>query len=128
MLLPVEVIGMREGSPAEYSEILSEVRKLHVIAGKPSARTIAKCCNLSHTSVNEILKAIGRPSWRSIEQVVTVLGGDVDTIKTMWIESMGATEAALKDPPPLSVNAQILGELRAIRALLEEMRNDRLRS
>ena len=79
--------------PAEYCrELLVALRELHLRAGAPSTRSIARSTGneISHDTVNRILKGSDLPQWRSLEFIVKALEGDVETFLDLWVSARRA--------------------------------------
>jgi hypothetical protein len=67
-------------------DLLSMLRELHLHAGEPSTRRIARCTHaLSHDTVHRMLTGPGLPRWGPLELVVEALDGDVEAFRLLWI-------------------------------------------
>jgi DNA-binding NarL/FixJ family response regulator len=72
-----------DGPLANFFDALLD---LHRRAGEPSIRDIARQIQtLSHDTVHRTLTGPTLPRWASVEMVVQALGGDVDSIKSVWL-------------------------------------------
>ena len=64
------------------------LRALHVRAGQPSSRDMAKGIGgVSHTTLNAAIRGTSIPSWVITEKVVEYLGGDVETFRDLWVDT-----------------------------------------
>jgi DNA-binding phage protein len=70
-------------------DLLVALRDLHLHAGEPSTRAIARSAGraVSHDTVNRVLRGDGLPSWTSLEFVVKALGGDVEAFRKLWVSA-----------------------------------------
>jgi hypothetical protein len=67
-------------------DILLELRQLHLLAGEPSMRAIARSTGaLSHDTVHRVLTGPGLPQWGPLELVVEALHGDVEAFRLLWV-------------------------------------------
>lgn len=67
-------------------DLLLALRELHLRAGEPSTRVIARCTHaLSHDTVHRILTGPGLPRWGPLELIVEALDGDVEAFRLLWI-------------------------------------------
>lgn len=115
---------------ADYHERLLH---LHVQAGRPSSRTVARHSgtNISHTSVIKILQGQRLPSWELLRAVLRGLSADEtteDAFSELWVAAyrelnpVKAGDAPTSMPPIRPGDAaMILTELQEIRRLLEEL-------
>ncbi|MEV7021384.1 tetratricopeptide repeat protein [Kitasatospora sp. NPDC093558] len=73
----------------QVSDLSRELRRLHLLAGEPSAREISRRTHgmLSHTTVSQTLRGARLPSWRSLEAVVSALDGDVEEFRRLWVDT-----------------------------------------
>lgn len=72
-------------SAGPVRDVLAELRELHLLAGEPSMRAIARSTGaLSHDTVHRVLTGPGLPNWRPLELVVKALNGDVDAFRERW--------------------------------------------
>ena len=61
------------------------LRALHVRAGAPSTRVIARGIgSISHTTVSQTLRGDRVPSWPLLSKIVLQLGGDEDEFRDLW--------------------------------------------
>lgn len=66
-------------------DLLAALRDLHLDAGEPSVRAIARSTReLSHDTVHRVLTSPAAPAWRSLELVVKALGGDLAVFRQLW--------------------------------------------
>jgi tetratricopeptide (TPR) repeat protein len=78
---------MDERQAAAIKRLVESIRALHLRAGEPSAREIARRIGkggLSHSSVNAVLRSGALPRWGPLELVVVALGGQVDEFREQW--------------------------------------------
>lgn len=67
-------------------DLLLALRDLHLHAGEPSTRAIARRTRaLSHDTVHRVLTGPGLPTWGPLELVVEALDGDVQAFRLLWI-------------------------------------------
>ncbi|MEV4314961.1 response regulator transcription factor [Actinocrispum sp. NPDC049592] len=72
------------GGPA--ADFFHALYDLHLRAGEPSIRDIAKSTNqLSHDTVHRTLTGPAVPKWANVEKVVQALGGSPETIQPLWL-------------------------------------------
>lgn len=65
--------------------LFSELRKLHIRAGKPSSREVATSIGgISHTTVNNVIRGKRIPSWLVLSRIVRELGGDEALFRGLW--------------------------------------------
>jgi hypothetical protein len=75
-------------APGLGHDLLSALRDLHLRAGEPSMREIARrTCALSHDTVHRVLTHPELPRWGPLELVVEALGGDVESFRQLWISA-----------------------------------------
>lgn len=72
---------------------------LHLEAGKPSGRELAARSGglISHTAVSAVLRCERLPTWRCLEPVIRLLGGDREVYKELWIAAERAEPFAARD-------------------------------
>lgn len=64
------------------------LRDLHVRAGEPSSRAMAKeIGGISHTTLYAALRGTSVPSWPVTQKLVEHLGGDVETFRDLWADT-----------------------------------------
>jgi hypothetical protein len=81
------------GTPGPFHDLLSELRDLHLRAGEPSMRAIARATRaLSHDTVHRVLVGPALPRWGPLELVVEALGGDVERFRDLWLAARRAME------------------------------------
>ena len=75
-------------------DILIALRELHLLAGEPSVRDIARLTGhaLSSATVHRVLTQPEVPRWGTLEPVVEALGGDVESFRHLWISARRAME------------------------------------
>lgn len=74
-------------------DLLLALRDLHLRAGEPSVRMIARSTSaLSHDTVHRVLTRPVLPGWGPLELVVEALGGEVDAFRLLWISARHAME------------------------------------
>lgn len=80
-----------ELEPAAALQLLAAaLRRLHEEDGAPSTRVVARMAErrglgLSHTSVHNLLTGSVVPSWDVLRRVVTVLDGDPEQFRALWL-------------------------------------------
>jgi hypothetical protein len=80
-------------TPGPCRDLLVALRDLHLEAGEPSVRTIARSTKaISHDTVHRVLTGPTLPAWWPLERVVVALGGDVATFRQLWKIARRATE------------------------------------
>jgi hypothetical protein len=114
-----------------WEQYLHDLRTLHKASGERSARRIAQLTDdrLSADEIDSYLDGVLVPAWPKLERLIwTLNGGDKEekifaehwkrlTPRSQWKSG--------KDQPPRMAPGEsaILGELQAIRALLEKIVN-----
>jgi hypothetical protein len=86
---------IRKLEPAEHSrDLLTALRDLHLLAGEPSMRAIARSTGhkISCDTVHRVLTGPDLPRWVPLEHVVIVLDGDVETFRNLWVSARRAME------------------------------------
>lgn len=79
--------------PGVAGDILAELRRLHLRAGEPSVRAIARSTGaISHDTVHRVLTGPDVPQWGPLELVVEALHGDVEVFRELWIAARSAME------------------------------------
>jgi hypothetical protein len=74
-------------------DILVELRRLHLRAGEPSVRAIARSTGaISHDTVHRVLTSPELPQWGPLELVVEALHGDVEVFRELWITARSTME------------------------------------
>lgn len=64
------------------------LRDLHVRAGEPSSRAMAKeIGGISHTTLYAALRGTSVPSWPVTQKLVEHLGGDVEAFRDLWADT-----------------------------------------
>ena len=82
-----------EAVPGPCGDILLELRRLHLRAGEPSMRAIARSTGaLSHDTVHRVLTGPALPHWGPLELVVEALHGDVEAFRGLWIAARSAMD------------------------------------
>jgi len=78
-------------------DLLVALSELHLHAGEPSTRMIARSTGhaISHDTVHRILAGKDVPRWRPLELVVKALDGDVETFRALWISARRAMEQGI---------------------------------
>jgi hypothetical protein len=80
-------------TPGPGGDIMLELHRLHLLAGEPSMRTIARSTRaLSHDTVHRVLTGPTLPQWGPLELVVEALHGDVEAIRVLWVKARQAME------------------------------------
>ncbi|GAA2878405.1 toll/interleukin-1 receptor domain-containing protein [Nonomuraea rubra] len=88
-------------SPAAQ-ELFAALRQLHLRAGEPSTRAIAKASDLSHTTVHSALRGPRVPSWPVLAKLVAALDGDEEEWRERWTATRDAGEQSAPLPIPAS--------------------------
>lgn len=89
---PDSAIGQASAS-GSADDILLKLRRLHLVAGEPSMRAIARSTGtLSHDTVRRVLNGPALPQWEPLELVVRALNGDVETFRGLWVAARGAMD------------------------------------
>ncbi len=86
-------IRRRLPEPAEHChDLVVALRQLYLRKGEPSTRSVARDTGkqISHDTVNRMLKGSDLPQWTSLEFVVKALGGDVETFRNLWVAARQA--------------------------------------
>jgi len=69
----------------ELDDLTAYLLGLHVAAGRPATRTIARATGISHTRVHNYLHgAGGTASWARVATLVAHLGGDEAAAQPLW--------------------------------------------
>ncbi|MEV0223823.1 response regulator transcription factor [Streptomyces sp. NPDC050704] len=80
-------------APGPLADLLTALYLLHLRGGEPSMRELADRTRLlSHDTVHRALTRPEAPRWRSLEMVVTALGGDVGHFRDLWVSARLAEE------------------------------------
>jgi hypothetical protein len=80
-------------APGPSRDVLVALRELHLLAGEPSTRAIARSTGaLSHDTVYRVLTGPDLPRWGPLELVVEALHGDVETFRGLWVSARRAME------------------------------------
>jgi tetratricopeptide (TPR) repeat protein len=100
-----------------------ELRRLHLRAGEPSSRELARALGrgvLSHTTINATLRGTRVPRWQSLELVSGALGGDIELVRRLWTAARNA-EGTDVWPPTVQPGQSVVGRreelLRLIRCV-----------
>ena len=86
---------IRKLESTEHSrELLVALRELHLLAGEPSMRTIARAAGrkISCDTVHRVLTGPDLPRWGSLELIVVALDGDVEFFRDRWVSARRAME------------------------------------
>jgi hypothetical protein len=75
----------------------SQLRELHLAAGKPSARVLERKTGYGSTTCNDVLRGARFPSWEVTEALVAVLGGDAPDWRQRWQEARRALDRPMVD-------------------------------
>ena len=76
--------------PADaFSRFFNELNTLHIRAGAPSTRDLARITrsvggDMSHTTVHHALRGPRLPRWETTRPLVEVLGGNLDHFRELW--------------------------------------------
>lgn len=86
--------------------LFSALRALHVRAGEPSSRAIARGAGgLSHTTVHGALRGARVPSWPVLAKLVKALDGDEEEFRELWAATRDAGIASEPLPVPAASSA-----------------------
>jgi tetratricopeptide (TPR) repeat protein len=84
-------------------EFAAELRKLHVQAGKPDFRTLARLTGYGRTVLSQALSGNRLPTWQVAEALATALQGDVAQLRRLWAAAREAPTAWTPRELPESV-------------------------
>lgn len=80
----------------------SALQSLHMRAGQPSARVIARGIgSISHTTVSQTLRGDRVPSWPLLSKIILGLGGDEDEFRDLWAATRHAGTPTEGLPAPV---------------------------
>jgi cell pole-organizing protein PopZ len=69
-------------------ELNRDLRRLHRVAGEPSLRTMADSIgDVSHSTINAVLRGKTLPRWPILEKIVKYLDGDVAYYRLLWLDA-----------------------------------------
>ncbi|WP_159083556.1 ATP-binding protein [Nocardioides terrigena] len=71
--------------PGPQRELVDALHDLHLRAGWPSLRTLAREAGCSHTTVSHVFSSARLPAWGVLELVVEALGGDTSGFHDLWL-------------------------------------------
>jgi Golgi phosphoprotein 3 (GPP34) len=113
-------------TPAAHS-LFQALRDLHLEAGEPSCRDLAKKCgpgNISHNTVNQILRGQKLPRQPHLEVLVHAMGGDWLRFKALWCEARKEAGGGGADDPAAdpATGSEPDSEIRRLRAELDWLR------
>ncbi len=83
--------------PQAVRSLIRELQHLHVRSGQLSCRGIADqirrngVIQVSHTTVNTVLRGTYLPSLRVLEAIVTALDGDPGLFRSYWMRAHGGS-------------------------------------
>jgi hypothetical protein len=82
--------SLHEKRLRKYQDVVQELQRLHVRAGKPSCRHLAEEISsreyrVAHSTVNTVLNGSVPPSWALLEKLVTAMNGDAAHFKALWV-------------------------------------------
>ena len=89
---PVGKIRKLPTAPGPAGDIALELQRLHLLAGEPSMRAIARSTALSHDTVHRVLTGLALPQWGPLELVVEALHGDVEAFRVLWVAARRAMD------------------------------------
>jgi hypothetical protein len=81
--------------PSPCHDLLAALRELHLQAGEPSTRAIARSTGraISHDTVHRILTGQDLPRWNTLELIVKALDdGKVETFRALWVSARRSME------------------------------------
>ncbi|WP_053733707.1 tetratricopeptide repeat protein [Nocardia sp. NRRL S-836] len=84
-------------------EFAAVLRALHVRAGKPDFRTLAKLTGYGRTVLSQAVNGNRLPTWHVAEALVTALQGDVPQLQRLWAAAHEASAAPMPRELPDSV-------------------------
>ncbi len=113
-------------TPAAHS-LFQALRDLYLEAGEPSCRDLAKKCgpgNISHNTVNQILRGQKLPRQPHLEVLVHAMGGDWCRFKALWCEARKEAGGGGADDPAADpvTGSEPDSEIRRLRAELDWLR------
>jgi acetyl esterase/lipase len=78
--------------PCPSHDLVVALRELHLHAGEPSTRAIARSSGgaISHDTVHRILTSDDVPTWKSLAPIVEALDGDVEAFRALWVSARRA--------------------------------------
>jgi DNA-binding CsgD family transcriptional regulator len=101
-----------KAASASAREFFLELRRLHLHAGEPSMRDLARRIGgrrVSHTTVHGAFTGPGLPKWGVAELLGKQLGADIGVLKTLWLRAREA-----EDPEPTTVPEDVEADQRRI--------------
>lgn len=76
-----------------HDDFVEALHELHRQAGWPSLRRLGAEVGCSHTTVSHAFSSPRLPAWGTVELLVEAMGGDVPTIRGLWVRaSSGASD------------------------------------
>lgn len=109
-----------------WNDYFGALVELHISVGRPSSRELATRAGSNRTTVNEVMRGARLPTWELLHKILTGLGADQDTedrFNNLWVAAYREVNvnSAQAPAPVVPTGNSILGELRAIRDLLEDL-------
>lgn len=75
------------GENSAVRRMFEALRDLHLQAGRPSARAVARLAgDVSHTTVAEALSGRRLPTWPVLDKIVRALEGEADRFRELWTD------------------------------------------
>jgi len=113
-------------TPAAHS-LFQALRDLYLEAGEPSCRDLARKCgpgNISHNTVNQILRGQKLPRQPHLEVLVHAMGGDWLRFKALWCEARKEAGGGGADDPAADpvTGSEPDSEIQRLRAELDWLR------
>jgi len=102
-------------APHADHPIVLRLKALHLDAGSPATREIARATGVSHTAIADALSGRFIPTVKTMTMIVDALGGDMEDFLPLY------AGRPMRRRVNASVQMQMLEELRKITALLETL-------
>ncbi|WP_457207613.1 helix-turn-helix domain-containing protein, partial [Nocardioides sp. P5_C9_2] len=102
--------------PGPQRELVDALHDLHLRAGWPSLRTLARSAGCSHTTVSHVFSTARLPTWGVLELLVEALDGDTARFHDLWL---AASRGGAPEPGASPTIAGRRAELQVVRRHLE---------
>lgn len=84
---------------AQTPELREALTRLHIRAGMPSSREVARLAEtMSHSTVHQVINKNDLPTWKVLSRIVAALGGDPENFRELW-ETAKLTERTQRPAP-----------------------------